>query len=66
VIENRWGDRFEWSYEPGSVVRAWVKGLRGMKEGGVRKLIAPSRLAYDEGAMIWVVELLAVTDPFSG
>ncbi len=62
VIENRWGDRFEWAYGPGSVVKAWVKGLRGMKVGGVRKLIAPSRLAYDEGAMIWVVELLSVTD----
>jgi peptidylprolyl isomerase len=66
VIENRWGDRFEWAYGPGSVVKAWVKGLRGMKVGGVRKLIAPSRLAYGEGAMIWVVELLSVTDEFSG
>ncbi len=61
MLEDLWRDPFEWGYGPGQVVRAWVKGLKGMRVGGVRKLIAPSRLAYKEGAEIWVVELLSAT-----
>jgi peptidylprolyl isomerase len=61
VFDPHWADPFEWSYGPGQVVRAWVKGLRGMRVGGVRELIAPSRLSYKEGATVWVVELLSVS-----
>jgi peptidylprolyl isomerase len=61
--EDHWGNNsiFSWTFGPGRVVRAWAKGLPGMRVGGRRELIAPGRLAYDKRyAMIWVVELLSV------
>lgn len=61
VLERVWQKPFEWSFGPGQVVQAWVEGLGGMRVGGLRELIAPSRLAYDKGAEIWVVELLSVS-----
>jgi peptidylprolyl isomerase len=59
VFDDHWSETFDWGFGPGQVVRAWVKGLKGMRVGGVRELIAPSRLAYKQGAAIWVVELLS-------
>ena len=62
VLEDHWGNDsiFKWSFAPGRLVRAWVKGLPGMREGGRRELIAPARLAYGTDPEIWVVELLSV------
>lgn len=62
VREDHWGNDsiFSWSFGPGKVVRAWVKGLPGMREGGRRELIAPARLAYGTHPEIWVIELLSV------
>lgn len=36
------------------------EGVQGMRVGGHRELIIPSRLAFDEGAIIYVVELVRV------
>jgi peptidylprolyl isomerase len=30
------------------VIAAWVEGLKGMKEGGTRKLTVPAELGYGE------------------
>ncbi len=62
LSEDHWGKDsiFRWTFGPDKVVKAWAKGLPGMKVGGRRELIAPSQLAYGFGAMIWVVELLSV------
>jgi peptidylprolyl isomerase len=38
----------------------WERGLRGMKVGGRRELIVPSRLAYRTGSLIYLVDLLEV------
>lgn len=34
--------------------------MKGMKLGGRRELIVPSRLAYGDGMMVYVIELLAM------
>jgi peptidylprolyl isomerase len=63
VAEDHWSNDsiFTWTFGPGKVVQAWVKGLPGMRVGGRRELIAPGRLAYYKRyAAAWVVELLSV------
>lgn len=42
------------------VHKGWELGLKGMRVGGRRELIEPSRLAYGTGTLIYVVDLLAV------
>jgi peptidylprolyl isomerase len=49
------------NFGTGEVVAGWEVGLKGMKVGGRRELIVPSKLAYGEGALIYVIDLLGIT-----
>jgi peptidylprolyl isomerase len=61
-FEVRWqqGHPFSFNFGAGEVRKGWEIGLKGMRVGGRRKLILPSRLAYGTGALVYVVELLSI------
>ncbi|BCS33417.1 peptidyl-prolyl cis-trans isomerase [Luteitalea sp. TBR-22] len=40
------GRPFDFVLGAGQVIPGWERGVSGMKEGGIRQLVIPSRLAY--------------------
>jgi len=45
----------------------WQRGLLGARVGGRRKIIVPSNLAYGQGAVVYVADILEVQDkPYTG
>ena len=64
------GQPFDFVLGQGSVIKGWDLGVAGMKEGGKRRLIIPSDLAYGDpgrpptippkAALVFDVELLKV------
>ncbi len=61
-FEVRWQQPHPFFFRLGAeeVRKGWEIGLKGIKVGGRRELILPSRLAYGTGALIYVVELLEI------
>lgn len=49
--------RIAYSYGVGELVKAWEPGLKGMRVGGMRELVAPGAWVYGE-PVVYVVELL--------
>merc|ERR1712228_231889 len=45
------GKGFEFELGKGEVIKGWDLGLKGMKKGGKRLLIVPSRLAYGQSGL---------------
>jgi len=61
TFETRWQPNpFHFNFGTGEVRKGWEIGLKGIRVGGRRKLILPSRLAYGRGALVYVVELLSI------
>lgn len=74
------GAKFDSSYDRGEpiefaldqLIQGWKDGIPGMKEGGKRRLIVPSELAYGsqgnqgippDSDLVFEIELLAVNPP---
>jgi FKBP-type peptidyl-prolyl cis-trans isomerase len=67
---------FEFTLGQGSVIKGWDQGVVGMKVGGKRKLVIPSRLGYGEAGsppkipgkstLVFEVTLLAIEDKDAG
>jgi peptidylprolyl isomerase len=62
TYEVRWkpDGSFDIGFGPGSEIKGWERGLVGMKVGGRRELRVPSKLAYGQGALVYVIDLLAI------
>lgn len=58
-FETTYGDRPS-TFPIDEVIKGWEIGLKGMKVGGRRELIIPSKLGYGTGALIYVVDLLEI------
>lgn len=60
--EVRWSKHgsFNIGFGPGIEIKGWEKGLPGMRVGGRRELLVPSKLAYGEGALLYVIDLLGI------
>jgi FKBP-type peptidyl-prolyl cis-trans isomerase len=61
--ESSWetGQKYTFNYGAGQVIEGWEEGLKGMRVGGRRELIVPSKLAYGNGALVYVIDLLSIT-----
>jgi peptidylprolyl isomerase len=59
-VEAAWGQPATFRVGSGELIKGWEKGIRGMKVGGRRELIIPSKLAFERGTLIYVVDLIEV------
>jgi len=59
-VQDFWSEGAPYRFQLGenNLGKAWEIGLGGMRLGGRRELIVPSRLAYGEGMMVYVIEPL--------
>jgi peptidylprolyl isomerase len=58
--ETVWGKPTTFTVGSGELIKGWERGIRGMKVGGRRELIIPSKLAFGKGTLIYVVDLLEI------
>ncbi len=64
-FENSWSGKAQEAFVKGKgiLIDGWEQGVEGMKVGGRRELIVPSKLGYETGVLIYVVDLLKVAPP---
>jgi FKBP-type peptidyl-prolyl cis-trans isomerase len=61
-FESTWDDGETRTFKLGhpEVIDGWKQGVPGMKVGGRRELIIPSKQAFETGAVIYVIDLLEI------
>jgi peptidylprolyl isomerase len=63
VAEDKRGpNSWNWLWGTNELSQGWEIGLRGLRVGGVRELIVPSRLAYETGARVYILRLRKLAD----
>ncbi|HEX5990415.1 MAG TPA: FKBP-type peptidyl-prolyl cis-trans isomerase [Solirubrobacterales bacterium] len=63
--ERQWGDEaFHFVYGKHEIVPALEVGMLGMRVGGVREIIAPSKFVYGNQPRVYLVELLKLSDTY--
>jgi peptidylprolyl isomerase len=64
-IDASWdrGEPFSFRLGSGTVIPGWEDGVPGMRAGGRRRLVIPSRLAYRSGALVFVIDLVSIGGP---
>jgi hypothetical protein len=61
VREDHWHlppELFYWDME--RIVDAWIPGLKGVRAGGIRELVAPSSWAYESGPVVYLVKVTEI------
>jgi peptidylprolyl isomerase len=61
-LESTWdqGEPSLFSFDREEIREGWERGLKGMRVGGRRELIVPSELAYGNGPLVYVLDLLRI------
>jgi len=60
-VEMDWeGESVLFHYLYGSTVKAWTAGLKGVRSGGLRELIAPSSWVYGNGPRVYLVKVTEI------
>ena len=60
-VEPYWDASTNYVFELGSYKPGWEVGLKGLRIGGMRELIVPSRMAYENGARVYIVQALKLS-----
>ena len=55
--DKRDANSWNWTWGVGELSKGWEIGLRGLREGGIRELFVPSKLAYGTGARVYILKL---------
>jgi len=67
-VQDFWSEENPYRFQLGdnNLGEAWVVGLGGMRLGGRRELVVPSRLAYGDGMWVYVIEPLELENRNAG
>lgn len=61
VVEPYWHHPSTYLFAWGGYKKGWEVGVRGLRVGGIRELIVPSRMAYKNGARVYIVQALKLS-----